>query len=133
MTDFALVCRTYAGQTNWYFIPRITNRHMTDYTLELEFGAMPDGTNYYVQQGRLQELFQPEHIEILAALRKLIHDVPEGDDPWPPIREARNVVEPPVAGWETLSDEDHCGNPECCPPIDELTRPPSVFDEWETA
>lgn len=123
MTDFALVCRTYAGQTNWYFIPRVEAIHMGGTMMELDFGDMPDGTNYYCQRDRMQALFQPEYIEIFAALRKLIHDVPEQP----------GVVTPAANGWETLSDEDHCGNPECCPPIDELTRPPSVFDEWETA
>lgn len=122
MDDFALICRTYGENTKWFLVPKVINLDSHSGSMEIEFEHLPDGTLYYSQYGRMSELFQPERIEILAALRKLIHDVPEES----------SIVTPAADRLQAISTE-YCDNPECCPPANLTNGQPSIFDEWETA
>lgn len=132
MTDFALVCRTYAGEPNWYFVPRVSTFNIEGVVLELEMGTTEDGTRYSSQPVRMDSLFLPANLEILAALRKLIHDVPPTripslDD------SGRLTVDMMPAGLsfpeqdsEDFLENDRCNNPECCPPLIRADGEPAI-------
>lgn len=130
MTDFALVCRTYAGEPNWYFVPKVSTFNIEGVVLELEMGTTEDGTRYSSQPVRMDSLFLPANLEILAALRKLIHDVPPTRIPsldengrlavdYTPISLSFPETPPTYEG-------DRCDNPECCPPILRADGEPAI-------
>lgn len=130
MIDFALICRTYGEQTNWYFVPRVSNVNVSGVTVELEAGELEDGTRYTVQAERMESLFLPANLDILAALRKLIHDVPPSriaslDEAG---RLSVNYMPTGLSFTETppIDESERCNNPECCPPLTREEDAPAI-------
>lgn len=130
MTDFALVCRTYAGEPNWYFVPKVSTFNIEGVVLELEMGTTEDGTRYFSQPVRMDSLFLPANLEILAALRKLIHDVPVTRTPSldDSGRLTVNMMPAGLSFPETppIDESERCNNPECCPPIYRADGEPAI-------